>query len=778
MTLLRRVFVRSPRYALGVIVTLALALAGVDVLLAVARPVLLSPLPFPDADQLYEVRVQSPDEVDAGPVSHPGFLRLREAAGSAATLGAYRATDLTLTGSAAAEAVPGAVVTWGLAETLGTRFVSGRAFTQDEDAPGGPPVAIVSHALWQRRFGGDPGAIGRTLEIAGSTHAIVGILAPEMTYPSGAEIWVPLQNDDLRRGDAFRFLSVLARTASGVDRSALGEALGRIPASDGSVRVQPLVEALLGTMRGRVLALGAAVLATLLTASLSLGVLALVRSITRRGDHVVRLALGAPRGRLAREVVMELAVLGLAASGVAWLIATGILRFAASLAPPELLALGTPRTSWPILALGALVGVGTALLASLLPWATLPSSELAAHIRATGTARRGGRAFSVLMAAQTAVSLALSAGAMAWASSLVRASRVELGFEARGLTEFHLGLGGPGYRTGGARVRLVDDLRARLREFPGVTSVGVALGTPLSGSRMRTRATVDGDTRAAGDVMLQPASPDLVTTLGRTVVEGRDFSADDDGDGRPVAMVSEAAAAVLWPGESPLGRTLTLETEPGGSEGARTVVGVVSDVSGDLTGAAQAEVLVPYAQAAIPSVAVVVRGARSGSLSLSDARRVVAALDPSLPVTGFRAVAEHRASILRPLRLQTAILVGFAALAVLLVLVSVYAVTASLVADRRRELGVRIALGSSPGAVRLEVLRWGLGPVLVGLAAGGALAVWATGLMAAGAAAPAMHLSWPMIVLPALGLVLLSAFSLLHPLRTVRGISAIRVLAS
>lgn len=771
-----RVLTRSPRYAATAILTLAIGLAGVDTLLTVAGPVLLHPLPFPGTSSLYDVRVQAPDEATPGPVSHPGFLRLRAAAGPLAALGAYRPSDLTLTGPEGAEAVPGAMVTDGLAEALGVSFLMGRSFTPAEDSPGGAAVAVVSYDFWTSRLGSDPQAVGRTVEVNGASRTVVGVLARHMAFPSGTSVWLPLQNDDLRRGDRFRFLSVVARLRDSAGGADLAAALKRIPADDGAVAVRPLVEALLGDLRGQVAALGLSILVALFVVCINLGTLALVRSLGRRGDHVVQLALGASRRRLMVEVAAELGLLALLASALGWILAVGVVRVGARVAPPELLDLGRLHVSWGVLVVGAGLGLGAAVVASALPLLTIPGSDIAGQVRLMGSGRRSARAFSTLMAVQAALSLVLCTASLALARSLVRQSTVDLGYDARSLLEFRLNPSGPRYRGGGEREHLLGEVQRRLAAMPGVESVGVALGTPLSDSRMRTGVRVDG-IRPVSDVSLQPASPGLISTLGRRVLDGRGFSATDDRGGEAVALVNQTMAAAMWPGASALGHTVTLEVEPGGLTGPRTVVGVVSDVVGDLSGSRVPEVLVPYAQAEIPAVTMVLRTAPGRVISLREIREVVGSVDPSLPATRLAPVVAHRDRILRPLRLQTAVLVAFALLALGLVLLSVYAVTTSLVVRRERELGIRMAIGCGPGALRREVLRWAFVPVLSGLGVGTVASAWGIGILGSAVRGPvSLGLSWTLVC--AACIAILVGAALLRPVRRAQSLPVSRILGA
>jgi hypothetical protein len=236
---------------------------------------------------------------------------------------------------------------------------------------------------------------------------------------------------------------------------------------------------------------------------------------------------------------------------------------------------------------------------------------------------------------------------------------------------------------------------------------------------MRPAATIDGGGRTLPDVTLQPVTPGLRGALGRTLLEGRDLSPDDGPAAEAVALVNASFARAAWPGESPLGREVRLETEPGGLEGPRTVVGVVEDVRGDLVGPVPPEMLIPYGQAAIPAVTVIVRAERPGLPGAGPIRESLAALDPGLPATSFQPVEAHRTRMLRPVRLQAGVLVAFALLGVSLVLSSAYAVTAALAARRKPELALRLALGSSPGALRRLMLGWSLVPLAAGFLVGG-----------------------------------------------------------
>jgi hypothetical protein len=512
-------------------------------------------------------------------------------------------------------------------------------------------------------------------------------------------------------------LNVVGRPLDGISDADIARRLAEMPPADMPV-ARSLVEALEGKARIRLTTLMIAVLGTFLVAAITVGTLTLVRRLERRGNGIVLLSLGATRRGLALTQIAEIVALMVAAVALAGIATAVGLDIVNTLIPPDLLRGGSLSMSGRVAALGgglALLGV---VVASLPPLLAVPPSDLSRGFAATRPNAVLRWSVAALLSVEAAVSVTLGTATTLLAMTLLEQSRAELGFEVDGLTEVALSLSTPSYRAIDRRLGLVGDVEEGLRAVPGVVDAGVGLGSPLSPTRMRTSARREDQT-SVGEVVLRPSSPGYGKALGVRLLNGRLFGADDDARSAPVAVVNRAAADSFWPGGSVVGRRITLATEPGGSQGPRTVVGVIDDVRSErLFGPVAPEVWIPYAQAPVPSLTFLLRTAEGFRPDDETLRRTVAAVDPTLAVARIGPVGDHARRLLQPLRVQTTITLVFGGLAALLALLSLNAITSALAESQRRALCVRAAVGAGPAHLRVRLLAWGLLPALLGIVAG------------------------------------------------------------
>jgi predicted permease len=752
---------RAPGFTAAAVLTLALGMGATTAIFSVIRAVLLSPLPYAEPERRVMVWSRWKD-FDKTWISHGELLDYRRLVPSLESVAAWDAGEANLTGGGGEPVRVGAGgVTANTFATLGARPVLGRSFSDAEDLPGGAPVAMLSYGLWQNRYGGDPGVLESSIVLDGVARRIVGVMPRGFALPTDftvnaiepSQLWIPLQLDpaDPRRGDHGYFAAAtLARGASAQRATAELKTLAANLTGQGlyprEMRFEafavPVETEIRGDARRALLLVFGAVAFLLLMACANVANLLLARAEGRQREISVRAAIGAGKARLARQLLTESFVL--AASGsllglaFAW-VGVRVIAAQGAVGLPALAPIGIePR----MLFFAAVLSVLTTALFGLAPAVQTLRLNLTEALRdsASGTSagRRRQSLRGILAAAQMAMAALLLLGAGLMIRSLDALMRIDLGFQPDHVLTLQLRPPEATYAEPEAVVAFYRALLDRVRGLPGVQAAGLVRVLPLAAEIGDRGLDVEGYEEAPGHNAKgdwQVASDGAFEALGERLLRGRALAASDSAGAPPVVVINETLARAYFAGRDPIGRRIRM-----GSDTERpwmTVVGLLKDERHNgLTAAVKEKFYVPYAQFpqsrggdAARSMTLVVR-ADGDLMALSGPIRAeVRRLDPSLPVANVRPMAEVVAASLATPRLTGSLLAIFAALAVVLAGVGVAGVLAYLVSRRRREIGIRMALGASRANVLGLVVRRGVLYAGAGVAAGVVAALFLTRLM-------------------------------------------------
>ena len=729
---------------------LGLGIAVVTTMFSLLDAVLFRPLPYPDWQRIVVVRESEPGGEHA--VAPPAYFDWRDEARSFVGIAAVSDEWLNLVGRGEPERVSGARVTAEFAAVMGVAPALGRWFGREHETPGSDQVVVISHGLWQRRFGGDPAVVGSSITLTDRSYTIIGVMPPGFDYPDGVDVWAPLvASADLRAPSQrlSHYLGVVARLAPGVSVEQADAELDCISAARRSdypmlsdldapleARLTLLRDWLVGEAREPLLILFGAVAFVLLVATANVAGLQLARIAASGRELAVRAAIGSGRARLVRHVVAESLLLSLAGGALGLLLTAWARDTLLALAPPDMPRIDGVRLDLRVFAFALGVAGLAGLLAGLVPAIAVTRADLAATLR--NDVRRliaPSRLRGALVVGELALSVLLLAGAGLMVRSLWRLVSVDPGFRTEGILTMEVTLPRSRYGDAARQAQFFTDVLRNVRALPGVDAAGGTSNLPLSQTSMVYGVYFqedDPNDRAPRAAQFRAVNHGYLPALGVPLLRGRWLEEGDDEDAPPVALVNEAFARRFWPGRDPIGQRIALAR--GRDRVWREVVGVVGDVRhASLREPAQPEVYVPFQQEPQFFMRIVARG-RADVRSLADGmRRAVWAVDAEQPVVAVRPLADIAGAHIAPARLQAALLGTFAALSVLLAAVGLYSVLAYAVAQRTREIGVRVALGATAadiarlvvgGAARLV----GAG-ALLGLAGAAALTRVLRGLL-------------------------------------------------
>ena len=743
----------APRFMVSAATILALGIGAITAMFSVVNAALLRPLPYAAAERLVWIgevlKRNTADEVTLT----PNFLEWRRRSQVFSAMAAYNPVPRTLMTDDGVQPLNTVKASAALLPVLEANTLLGRPFLPNEDHKGQDRVAILSYGLWQQAFGGERAVIGRSIKLDDGSYQVVGVLPREFYFPTlpSIDLMTPLGKNEaaeLTRAEGTTTVvrNVIARMKPGVT---IERARGEMETIESnlappdflsgvqmSVKVIPLQDRFVGDLRRGMLTLMCAAGCFLLLVCVNVASLLLGRGETRRKEIAIRAALGASRGRVIQQLLMESLVLALLGSGIGMVIAFGLRNLLLHLIPRTLPGPMTFPFDAQVLGFAFLCAITTALVFGIAPALSAVKADPSAALTSDGRTISGGarrqRWLNGLVSAQMAIAIVLLTGGGMMLRTLWNLRYRDLGFSTDRAVTATVHLNRARYRSAAQQTLFVDRVLERMRSVPGVEAAGFGILPPGEGYATNGFA-IEGrgepPQRRRPTARQYSASPGYFRMLGVALRSGREFEESDSPTALPVALVNEAFARSQFPGESPIGHRI--RSEP--NQPWRTIVGVVSNVStAGLGKPAELAYFVPHRQAGLvggEGAGFLVRGAIDTSSLASFIRKVVAELDPQQPLARIEMLEQRLNDSVRRPRLAAALLALFAALGLLLAATGLHSVMFVLVQSRFREIGVRLALGGRPRDIIMMILRSSLRVMLAGLLAGVCLAISLTQLL-------------------------------------------------
>jgi predicted permease len=747
-----RTLLRSTGFALTAILVMALGIGANVALFTLVRSVLLRPLPFAEAGRLVGIfEAQSDGSYQDNIVAGGCFGVWKEHAQSFSGMAIDDSMEYNLAGSGnqLPEVVHAETASWNLFPLLGVRPALGRLFTSSDDQPGANATVVLSWGLWKRRFGSDPGIVGRNILIDAKSYTVVGILPAWFTWPDAeVQLWTPLYHEKspflMQLFEAHNF-DVVGRLRPGVTMQQASAELNALqreirrehpdgPVND-AVNLRPLVDAETYEIKTGLYALLGATGCLLLIACLNIANLLVARAASRSKEGAIRMALGGSRMRLIREQVVESTILAGAGGVLGMLFAEGILRWLISTRDDIPRADGI-HMDWAVIAFALAAILGCGLLAGLIPALTSRDTQVLTTLQESGRSHSGGRGRArlrqVLLAVEVGLTVVLLIGAGLLLRSYQQLRAADLGFAQHNVLTMEMSLPKNGYRTDDQRLAFFEQLLSRVRSLPGVEAAGLTNVVPGEG-RHRDDVFIikEHPPLPRGqvlDALTRFADPGYFEAMQIPLVEGRSLEASERLDHAQVVVVNRELVREYFPNEDPIGRHI--EVSGVFPDQSLRIVGVVGNTRDELALDPFPAIYYPLYSGDQRSVALVVRGRGRVSALALPVQKVIAGLDASLPVANVLTMEQVLGESTLGARFDATLLMAFAVLSLLLAMVGLFGVLSFMVAQRTTEIGIRIALGAPREQIMRQMLRDGLRPALWGLALGLAASVGVTRLIA------------------------------------------------
>jgi len=746
---------KKPGFTLIAVITLALGIGANTAIFSVVNAVLLNPMPYREPDRLIQFWETNPlKSWTQAPIAPANLFDWQQQNQSFEEIAAYMGSDksgpgiagLHLTGDGEPERVKALYVTGNVFSVLGVDTMLGRTLREDETWQGKHTVVVLSHALWQRRFGGDPGVIGQNISLNGRSREVVGVMAADFYFPSKEiELWVPMgwnqqQIAQLRRP---HFLRAVGRLKPGVTteqaRAEITAIAGRLEEQYPETNTQmgvglgPLKDWIVGDTKLPLMVFLVAVGFVLLIACANVANLLLARAATRNREVAIRTALGARRSRIVRQLLTESFMLALVGGGLGVLLALWSKDLLVAFSPGDIPRLEEARLDAKVLGFTIGLTLLTTFLFGLAPALQASKPDLVSTLKEGGQkgGSQGGRVRSVLVVAEVALALVLVIGAGLMIRSFLRLQQVDPGFNANNLLMLSVGLPGAKYPEDSQAITFFEQAEQRLKALPGVLEVGATNVAALKGSGYTNDMTIEGRPPEdyVREIWHKTVTPDYFRAMGIQLLSGRQFDKSDNATSSTI-IVNEAFARRCFPGEDPVGKRVKFAkpTEPGTWE---TIVGVVRSEKQDSLGTdPKPESYKTQLQEPSSSMTLVIRTAGDPKALIGAARDQIRALDKDLPPYNVKTMDEAVYESLVRERFTTLLLIVFAGLALALAAIGIYGVMSYAVNQRTHEIGIRVALGAQTRDIFKQVIGRAMRLAAAGIALGLAASIALTRLMA------------------------------------------------
>ena len=749
-----RVLAKQPGFTAIVVLTLALGIGANTAIFSVVNAVILEPLPFAESQRLVAVQGTDAHLGDLHrPLSYPDFADFRAQNRTLESVAAYDRSTSTLTGSGEPLHVDASIVSANLFDVLRATPLLGRTFTASEDQPG-TRAAILSHRLWSSHFGAKPEIVGQTITLDAKAYTVVGVMPASFQFPLTAQapdLWTTFGVEMIGNGTdppmtserGAHFLSVIGRLKPGVslrqadsDANTIGAALEKqYPDTNGhlSLTLHPEIEAMVGDVRPVLMMVLGAVGFLLLIACSNAANLLLARAAGRQREMAIRASMGAGRARVLRQLLTESILLAIAGGSLGLFFAVWGTTLLAGLPSLQIPRLAQAGIDLRVLAFTLGVSVLTGILFGMAPAWHASRFNLFLSLkeggRASSDSKRASQARNVLVVAQVSLAVILLVGASLLIESMVHLTRQSPGFDPNGVMVFNLDLPDARYGKPEQSIVFFRELLERVRELPGVQSASAVLPLPMSDDVIRTSFEIEGRPMAKSDlprVHFRIVAQDYLKTMHIPLIAGRDLTPRDERDAAQVVLINETLARRYFPNENPIGKHIKPGVADTGKEKMREIVGVVGDVHHrNLWEPTDPECYVPYDQAALGAMNVVVRAQGDPLRLIPSIREQVRALDTELPIYKARDLRDYVEASVAQRKFTSMLVSVFAAAGLLLATVGLFGLISYSVEQRRNEIGIRVAVGAERADIIRMVLRSGVTLAVAGVVIGlaGTLAI-------------------------------------------------------